>query len=148
MKLLHMKHFFYYAVFLYTVKFLLPTCRKYWMYWNNLYTHYSHLVCVSSWRWKVLTGFCCGEIHNLFEECRSQFKGDSEIEERFDHGDSDVRRVDDVAICEVILVKLTLKQKKIARKFLLGRREQLCWTKGSLFALFWGPNKVQNLWLS
>jgi len=46
--------------------------------------------------------------------------------ERFDHGDSDVRRVDNVAICEVILVKLTLKQKKISRKFLLGRHEQLC----------------------
>jgi hypothetical protein len=53
------------------------------------------------------------------------------MEERFDCGDSDVRRVDDVEICEVILVKLTLKQKKIARKFLLGRHEQLCWTKES-----------------
>jgi len=45
------------------------------------------------------------------------------MEERFDHGDIDVCRVDDVAICEVILVKLTLMQKKIARKFLLGRHE-------------------------
>jgi hypothetical protein len=45
------------------------------------------------------------------------------MEERFDHGDIDVRHVDDIAICEVILVKLTLIQKKIARKFLLGRHE-------------------------
>jgi hypothetical protein len=58
------------------------------------------------------------------------------MEERFDHGDIDVRRVDDVAICEVILVKLTLMQKKTARKFLLGRHEQLCWTKGSFLQCF------------
>jgi hypothetical protein len=55
--LLHMKQFLYYTVLLCTVKFLLPPCRKYWMYWNNLYTYWSHLVCVSSWRQKVLKGF-------------------------------------------------------------------------------------------
>lgn len=85
---------------------------------------------------KRFNRFCCGEIHNLFEECRSQFNGDSEMEERFDHDDSDVHRVDDIAICEVILVKMTLKQKKISRKFLLGRHEQLCWTKGNFLQCF------------
>jgi hypothetical protein len=58
------------------------------------------------------------------------------MEKRFDLGDSDVSRVDDIAICEVTLVKLTLKQKKIARKFLMGRHEQLCWTKGSFLQCF------------
>jgi hypothetical protein len=62
--------------------------------------------------------------------------GDSEMEERFDRGDSDVCCVDDIAVCEVTLVKLTLKQKKIARKFLLGRHEQLFWTKGSFLQYF------------
>ena len=73
MKLLHMKQFLYYTVLLCAVKFLL---LPYWMYWNSLYTHCSHLVCVSSWRRKALIGFCCGEIHNLSGECRSQFSGD------------------------------------------------------------------------
>jgi len=58
------------------------------------------------------------------------------MEERFDHGDSDVHCVDDLAICEVMLVKMTLKQKKISRKFLLGRHEQLCWTKGNFLQCF------------
>jgi hypothetical protein len=61
------------------------------------------------------------------------------MEKKFDLGDSDVSCVDGIAICEVVLVKLTLKQKKMARKFLLGRHEQLCWTKGSFLQCL-GPN--------
>jgi hypothetical protein len=54
---------------------------------------------------KRFKGFCHGEINKLLEECESQFNSDSEMEERFDHSDSDVNHVDDVAVCEVILVK-------------------------------------------
>jgi hypothetical protein len=88
---------------------------------------------------KSFKGFCCGEINNLLKDCESQFSSDSEIEERVDRSDSGVCHVDNIAVYEVVLMTLTLEQKKMAVKFLLGRCEQSCWTKGSFLQCFVTP---------